>query len=66
MNHNPLQPFNQNNDGQTFQEFVKLSQELEKDDPNPSYQQLERDYWNFVENQVGPQIKVEYAADLPI
>eukprot|EP00347_Sterkiella_histriomuscorum_P022301 403330965 len=58
-------PFNQNQAGYTFQEFVKRSQELEINDQNPDYKQIERDYWNFVENQVGPEMKVEYAADLP-
>eukprot|EP00347_Sterkiella_histriomuscorum_P014216 403361728 len=51
-------PFNQNQAGYTFQEFVKRSQELEINDQNPDYKQIERDYWNFVENQVGPEMKI--------
>jgi [histone H3]-trimethyl-L-lysine4 demethylase len=27
---------------------------------------IEKEYWNYVENQMGEEIKVEYAADLPV
>ena len=64
-------PFNQNTDGHSFKEFEALSREREKgdseinwDDDEEIYEKIETDYWNKVENQVGEEEKVEYAADL--
>ncbi len=30
------------------------------------YVNIEKRYWDYVENQVGPKIKVQYAADLAV
>lgn len=30
------------------------------------YEKIEEQYWDYVENQVGDQVKVEYAADVPV
>ncbi len=30
------------------------------------YANIEKRYWDYVENQVGPKIKVQYAADLAV
>lgn len=37
----------------------------EPEQTKDEFWQIERDYWNYVDNQVGEKIKVEYAADLP-
>lgn len=38
--------------------------ELEK--TQEDYWKLEKDYWNYVDNQVGDKIRVQYAADLAV
>ena len=51
----------------TFTEYAQLSRKLEENDGNqPDYEKIERDYWDYVENQTGPEVKVQYAADLPV
>ena len=57
--------------GHRFKDFKAISEVREKgdenldwDDDQEIYSHIEADCWNHVENQVGDQIKVEYAADL--
>lgn len=42
-------------------------QHEEQDKPQTAaeFSQLEKRYWDMVENQVGPRTRVEYAADVP-
>lgn len=62
-------PFDQNSEGHTFPDFVAISRELEEGDKCETpedYWKIEKDYWNMVENQVGPRMRVQYAADLNV
>lgn len=50
-------------------ELVNISRELEEKDrceTPEDFWKIERDYWNYVENQVDPIVRVEYAADLNV
>lgn len=58
-------------DGHTFGEFREMSNKMEKDDQgidwtkdSDIFNKIETEYWNYVENQVGIDYRVEYAADL--
>ena len=55
-------PFNQNEEGRTYQEFKKMAQIIEDD--KDSVEKIESDYWDMVDNQMGPDRLVEYAADI--
>lgn len=58
--------FKQNNEGRTFSEFLELSK-AHASDPlsnDADYANLEKRYWDMVENNVGPRTRVEYAADV--
>ena len=46
---------------------MELSDQLEKDKTTTKadFERLEKDYWDMVENNVGPRTRVEYAADIP-
>lgn len=64
-------PFNQNLEGHSFAEFQAIAVEREKvdeavdwTDDSDIYKHVETQYWNYVENQVGSEYRVEYAADL--
>lgn len=64
-------PFDQNLEGHTFEEFKEIAKKREKEDEHIDweddqaiYDHIEENYWNYVENQMGSPIKVEYAADL--
>ncbi|CDW79070.1 lysine-specific demethylase 5b [Stylonychia lemnae] len=60
-------PFNQNHSGHTLSEFAQLSKKLDEPDCDPhDYWAIEKEYWKYVENQMGPLMKVEYAADLNV
>ena len=58
--------FQQNNEGRTFAEFLELSREHEKEKPSTDsdYAELEKRYWDMVENNIGQRTRVEYAADI--
>lgn len=44
-----------------------MAREIEKDEQTiDDFWKIEKEYWNYVENQVQPEQRVEYAADLPI
>jgi len=55
-------PFNQNDEGHTYSEFQKMAQIIEDD--KDSVEKIELDYWDMVDNQMGPEKLIEYAADL--
>ena len=38
----------------------------EPEETKEDFWKLEKDYWNYVDNQVGEKIRVEYAADLAV
>jgi hypothetical protein len=64
-------PFNQNVEGHTFQQFEALAKIREEGDQlidwtndKEVYKHIEKPYWEKVENQIGEEEKVEYAADL--
>ena len=46
---------------------MELSDQIEKDKATTKadFEKLEKDYWDMVENNVGPRTRVEYAADIP-
>ena len=51
--------------------ITRSTQEAEEDDKDIDwsddkqiYEKIEKEYWDMVENQVGNNVKVEYAADL--
>jgi hypothetical protein len=57
--------------GHTFKDFQRIAKERERededidwDDDQEVYDRIERKYWEIVDNQVGKELKVEYAADL--
>ena len=57
--------------GHRFKDFKEISIKREKEDEGIDwtddqaiFSHIEPKYWNHVENQVGDEIKVEYAADL--
>jgi len=58
--------FKQNNEGRSFAEFLQLSKvhESEKISTEADYAELEKRYWDMVENNVGTRTRVEYAADV--
>ena len=37
---------------------------IDWEDDQDIYSHVERNYWNLVENQMGKEMRVEYAADL--
>jgi histone demethylase JARID1 len=43
-----------------------MCKETEKEEGKDEYWKLEKDYWNYVDNNVGEPITVEYAADLAV
>ncbi len=48
---------------------MKISRELEEKDrceTPEDFWKIEREYWNYVENQVDPIVRVQYAADLNV
>ena len=58
--------FKQNNVGRSYAEFESLAAQHEEPlATKEDFDQLEKHYWDMVENQVGPQMRVEYAADVP-
>lgn len=64
-------PFDQNYEGHTFKDFRAMADIVEKEDRNLNwnndkeiFNKIETQYWNYVENQVGDQMTIEYAADL--
>ena len=64
-------PFDQNFTGHRFKDFRALSLEREKEDDDVDwnddqdiFKKIEKQYWDLVENQIGEETKVEYAADL--
>ena len=64
-------PFDQNLGGHRFKDFKEISIRREKEDEaidwtddQEIFNHIEPKYWNYVENQVGEEVKVEYAADL--
>lgn len=42
----------------------KLDEHVDWSSDKEVYNHIEKDYWNYVENQVGEEYRVEYAADL--
>ena len=58
--------FEQNNRGRTFAEFLQLSREHEGESmaSDADFIELEKRYWDMVENNVGQRTRVEYAADV--
>jgi hypothetical protein len=60
--------FKQNTNGRTFKEYIDLAKEMgdnNQSHQNNYYKELEREYWEQVDNCKGEQTKVEYAADVP-
>jgi len=59
--------FKQNAEGRTFRELMELSGQFEQEKlvTEADYSALEKRYWDMVENNVGPRLRVEYAADVP-
>lgn len=41
-----------------------MTRDKEPEETKEEFWKLEKEYWNYVDNQVGDPIKVEYAADL--
>ena len=39
-------------------EFAQMSKEREHETTREDFKQLEKEYWNYVDNNVGPPIKV--------
>lgn len=56
-------PFEVNPEGRTFNEFRKLA-EAETTEQD-SYAEIEKEYWQCVDNQIGKRRQLEYAADVP-
>jgi hypothetical protein len=52
--------------GHTFAELVQMCRPKEPEHTKDQFWQVEKDYWNFVDNQIGDNVKVEYAADLAV
>ena len=57
--------------GHTFKEFQEIAKGYEKGDDHIDwsndtdvYMNIEKSYWDHVDNQMGKDLKVEYAADL--
>jgi hypothetical protein len=49
--------------------MVEISREMEAKDnceKPEDFWKIEREYWNYVENQVEPRVRVQYAADLNV
>jgi hypothetical protein len=64
-------PFDQNLQGHRFKDFQEISRRREQEDEHIDwscdtavFNHIEPKYWDLVENQVGEEVKVEYAADL--
>ena len=53
--------------GHTFADYKNAAERLEKNRPQTKsdYLALEKEYWEIVDLNKGPQFKVEYAADVP-
>jgi hypothetical protein len=47
-------------------ELVEMCKDNEKEETKEELWKLEKDYWNYVDNNVGEPITVEYAADLAV
>mmetsp|Transcript_9373 Transcript_9373/g.7160 ORF Transcript_9373/g.7160 Transcript_9373/m.7160 type:complete len:81 (-) Transcript_9373:749-991(-) len=45
---------------------MEVSSKMDKEMTKEEYWGLEKEYWNFVDNNVGEKIRVEYAADLSV
>jgi hypothetical protein len=50
--------------GKTFREFAESAMLQETEITDGDYWNLEKEYWNYVENQTGSSRTVEYAADI--
>jgi acid phosphatase class B len=46
--------------------MIEMCKENEKESTREEYLKLEKDYWNYVDNNVGDPITVQYAADLSV
>lgn len=43
-----------------------MTRDREPEQTKAEFWKIEKDYWNYVDNQVGDPVKVEYAADLAV
>jgi hypothetical protein len=50
-------------EGHTFNDFKELAT---KNKTHQTFDQIEKEYWDIVENGKGGTVKVEYAADLSV
>eukprot|EP00344_Euplotes_crassus_P012649 CAMPEP_0196998300 /NCGR_PEP_ID=MMETSP1380-20130617/3721_1 /TAXON_ID=5936 /ORGANISM="Euplotes crassus, Strain CT5" /LENGTH=548 /DNA_ID=CAMNT_0042414825 /DNA_START=26 /DNA_END=1672 /DNA_ORIENTATION=- len=60
-------PFDPNDEGLTFQEFIEKDPGSDKFKhliDSKDYDQVERNFWNFMENPDSETINIEYASDL--
>lgn len=53
-------------EGQTFQEYAAITEGKELEQTKEEFWKLEKEYWSYVDNQIGDPVTVEYAADLAV
>lgn len=46
--------------------MVEMCKGRENEKTKEDYWKLEKEYWNYVDNNVGEKINVQYAADLSV
>ena len=67
-----IQAFNPNDEGNTYKDFKKIAEKFQnkyfskyKDlNHDERTEELEKEYWKIVEDNIGERVEVEYAADL--